>query len=133
MARPRTFDEAQVLGAITQLFWKKGFADTSISDLEAVSGLKRTSLYAAFGDKQSLYLKALTHYRQQGHQQYSDALADVSCPIQRIQRLFEKTIESAFQDCNPKGCFMNHAATERFGSCPDTTQLVQQNKARLRR
>jgi len=56
MARQREFDTEKVLDSIKNLFWKKGFNGTSISDLEKVSGITRTSLYQAFGNKQQLYL-----------------------------------------------------------------------------
>src|SRR6185312_10353403 len=65
MARPRAFDEAQVLGAAADVFWAKGYEATSTRDLSAVTGLTTSSIYAAFGDKRELFHRALDHYLTQ--------------------------------------------------------------------
>ncbi len=62
MARPRTFDPDKVLDITLDVFWRKGFHGTSLGDITDESGLGKPSLYAAFGDKASLYLKVLDRY-----------------------------------------------------------------------
>ena len=62
MARPREFDEEAVLDAAVQCFWSRGFEATSVRDLAGSMGITGASLYNAFGDKRSLYRKALDHY-----------------------------------------------------------------------
>ena len=62
MGRPRQFDEERVLRAIREQFWDAGYAATSLEDLMRVSGLGKGSLYAAFGDKHQLFLRALRSY-----------------------------------------------------------------------
>ena len=62
MARPPGFDRAQVLEAVERQFRKTGYAGTSLDDLCAATGLGRGSLYAAFGDKHSLFLQAFGGY-----------------------------------------------------------------------
>ena len=62
MARPRTFEPDDVLDAAREIFWRKGFAGTSLDDITAETGLTKPSLYAAFGDKTSLFLKVLERY-----------------------------------------------------------------------
>jgi len=62
MARPREFDEAEVLDAAVSCFWARGFEATSMRDLILETGLTGASLYNAFGDKQALYRRALDHY-----------------------------------------------------------------------
>ncbi|MEU4142328.1 TetR/AcrR family transcriptional regulator [Streptomyces parvulus] len=62
MARPRKFDEDRVIRAVCDEFWDKGYAATSLEDLLRVSGLGKGSLYGAFGDKRSLFLRVLRHY-----------------------------------------------------------------------
>jgi TetR/AcrR family transcriptional repressor of nem operon len=62
MARPREFDEDAVLDAAVQCFWKQGYETTSVRDLVAQTGIAAASLYNAFGDKRSLYGRALDHY-----------------------------------------------------------------------
>src|ERR1700760_480873 len=65
MARPRTFDPDDVLLAARGVFWRKGYQATSLDDITAETGLTKPSLYAAFGDKASLFLKVLDHYHDQ--------------------------------------------------------------------
>ena len=62
MARPRTFDPDKALDAAREVFWKKGFQGTSLDDITAATGLAKPSLYAAFGDKNALFLKVLDRY-----------------------------------------------------------------------
>ncbi|UDF04816.1 TetR/AcrR family transcriptional regulator [Asticcacaulis sp. AND118] len=60
--RPRAFDREAALTKAMRLFWCKGFAATSISDLTEVMGIGSPSLYAAFGSKEALYAEAVRHY-----------------------------------------------------------------------
>ncbi|MEA1652223.1 TetR/AcrR family transcriptional regulator [Nitrospirillum sp. BR 11164] len=62
--RPRAYDPHAALLRAMDAFWKSGYSGTSLDDLSAATGMNRPSLYAAFGDKRSLYLKALAHYWQ---------------------------------------------------------------------
>jgi TetR/AcrR family transcriptional regulator, transcriptional repressor for nem operon len=62
MARPRKFVEDQVIEAVRDQFWTHGFAGTSLDDLVAVTGLGRGSLYGAFGDKHTIFMRALDEY-----------------------------------------------------------------------
>ena len=67
IGRPRGFDCDAALEAATLLFWRKGFAATSMNDLCDAMGVRSPSLYAAFGSKEALYLEAVEHYvRTQG-------------------------------------------------------------------
>ncbi|MDJ0643954.1 MAG: TetR/AcrR family transcriptional regulator [Erythrobacter sp.] len=60
--RAASFDRAEVIGKITDTFWENGFEATSIQVLEAATGLKRQSLYNAFGNKDAMFELALDHY-----------------------------------------------------------------------
>jgi TetR/AcrR family transcriptional regulator, transcriptional repressor for nem operon len=62
MARPRKFDESDVVAAARDEFWSRGYAATSVDDLTSVTGLGKGSLYGAFGDKHGLFLRALDDY-----------------------------------------------------------------------
>jgi len=62
MGRPRSFDIDGALGRALQVFWRKGYEGTSLSDLTRAVGVNRPSLYAAFGDKEALFRKALDRY-----------------------------------------------------------------------
>jgi TetR/AcrR family transcriptional repressor of nem operon len=62
MARPRSFDPDEALDLARDVFWQKGFQGTSLDDITAATGLNKPSLYAAFGDKNALFLKVLERY-----------------------------------------------------------------------
>lgn len=65
MGRSKTFDESKALKKIMIAFWRRGFAETSIKDLELASGLSSGSLYNSFGGKDELFGIALLHYMEQ--------------------------------------------------------------------
>jgi len=60
--RPRCFDTDKALDSAMHVFWQKGYQGASLSDLTGAMGINRPSLYAAFGDKESLYRKVLDRY-----------------------------------------------------------------------
>src|ERR1700681_3566635 len=62
MARPRSFDPDEALDLARDVFWQNGFQGTSLDDITAANGLAKPSLYAAFGDKNALFLKVLDRY-----------------------------------------------------------------------
>jgi TetR/AcrR family transcriptional repressor of nem operon len=66
MARPREFDEERVLKRAMELFWRKGFNGTSLSDLVHATGIKKASLYACYGNKEKLFKAALLQYASLG-------------------------------------------------------------------
>ena len=62
VGRPKQFDDASVVRAARDLFWERGYASTSLADLQAATGLSRSSLYQAYGSKQGLFGRALASY-----------------------------------------------------------------------
>ncbi len=62
MGRPREFDIDEALDCALHVFWSKGYEGTSIAELTEAMGITRPSLYAAFGNKEELFRKALDKY-----------------------------------------------------------------------
>jgi AcrR family transcriptional regulator len=62
IGRPKHFSRAEVMEKSIPVFWEHGFADTSLADLEAATGVNRSGLYAEFRDKEDLFLASLGHY-----------------------------------------------------------------------
>jgi len=112
MARPRQFDEQQVIESLMKVFWEKGYEASSMQDLVAASGLLKGSLYGAFGDKQTLYLMALRHYDRTRIQAGIDMLNGEGSARQKIARLFDNVIESTKRGDFAGGCLLCNASLE---------------------
>jgi AcrR family transcriptional regulator len=110
--RPRAYDPDVALARAMDAFWRSGYAATSLDDLSAATGMNRPSLYAAFGDKEALYLKALARYRERSRARLREILdADQSlrdCLTDLLGRIVE-----VYSASGGRGCFsVSTAATE---------------------
>ena len=76
VGRPRAFDTEKALDRAMQVFWRKGYLGTSLSDLTNAMGINRPSLYAAFGNKKSLFRKVLDRYSKGPSVYLSEALRE---------------------------------------------------------
>jgi AcrR family transcriptional regulator len=101
--RPREFDVDDALAAALRVFWSKGYEGASLSDLTEAMGITRPSLYAAFGNKEALFRKALDLYEREKLAYVDEAL---KAPTSRevAERLLRGALEMQTSDCEPKGC-----------------------------
>lgn len=113
MARPREFDTDTVLDQSMLVFWAQGYNGTSLDDLMKATQLNKQSLYCAFGDKHSLFLKALTRYRQQSFEKMKATLNGSDSALTGIENFFRCILSSQESDC--KGCLMVNTSLE-FGT-----------------
>jgi TetR/AcrR family transcriptional regulator, copper-responsive repressor len=106
--RPRSFDREAALAAAIEVFWRKGFEGTSISDLTEAMGINPPSLYAAFGDKEQLFLEAADSYSQSR----GDECPYTSEPTARgaIEKLLTYMARELTEGDHPRGCMMVMAA-----------------------
>src|SRR5881409_1280361 len=102
--RPRTYDPARALARAAEVFWKAGYAGTSLDDLVEATGMNRPSLYAAFGDKRDLYLKTLEYYRDESRTLARAALADDPPLRVLLKRFYDKALE-LYLSGGPRGCY----------------------------
>ena len=124
MARPREFDEATVLEAATGLFWRKGFEATSTRDLVDAMGLTTASLYNAYGDKRSLYRRALALYTGNALA-WCDATLSAPGPAREALRRFFDTIgQETLAQIDPRGCFVVNAGLEMAPHDPEFQAAV---------
>ena len=130
MARPREFDEQQVIENLMTVFWNKGYEATTMQDLVKASGLLKGSLYGAFGDKQALYLAALKHYDRTRIQAGIDMLNGEGSVRQKIARLFDNVIESTKRGLFAGGCLLCNASLEKAVS---DKQVKTEIKTTIRR
>jgi TetR/AcrR family transcriptional repressor of nem operon len=111
MARPREFDADDALERATRVFWTKGFEQTSLDELCAATGLGRSSLYAAFGDKRALYLRALARYEEKSAARIAAALAGK--PIREgLAAFLASLIDDIVAGPGRRGCFIGNCAAE---------------------
>jgi len=108
--RPREFDEQAVLDAAVQVFWAKGYAAASVSDLVQATGLNRGSLYGAFGDKQLLFEKALKRYAEEIIRPAVASVLTIDPPLDAIRTLLMEPIRKAFERGDRRGCLLCNAA-----------------------
>lgn len=101
--RPREFDVDEALAAALRVFWTKGYESTSLTDLTEAMGITRPSLYAAFGNKEALFRKALDLYEREKLAYVAEAL---KAPTSRqvVERLLRGALATQTSDCEPKGC-----------------------------
>lgn len=112
MARTKVFDENDVLDKAMNLFWQKGYNATSAQDLVDNLGISRSSLYDTYGDKHSLFVKALRQYRKEKVDpvlQEVDKVEDVEA---YIKFFFESVQKEALSDSSSKGCFIINSVVE---------------------
>jgi AcrR family transcriptional regulator len=111
IGRPRGFDRDAALEAAMFLFWRKGFAATSMSDLCDAMGISSPSLYAAFGSKEALYLEAVEYYAQTIGPPVWDKLAEGATARAGIENLLIAWTESLPKSrATPAGCMASLAA-----------------------
>lgn len=131
MARPRSFDEREVLNRALDTFWRQGYEATSMQDLVDAMGISRASLYNAFGSKHALFIEVLKHYEQQRMHQLVERLRDASVPAdEAIRTVLEHAAEDATAADGP-GCLMTNTATEMCARDTECAERVQSTFARI--
>ncbi|PER28008.1 TetR family transcriptional regulator [Bacillus cereus] len=112
MARLREFDEEKALDAAMQLFWEKGYAATSLSELTAKMEIQKPSLYSAFGDKEGLFEAALRRYTNLHAANIRTKLQNEQSVKEAIRTFFENMVEEEYKKEFSKGCFCINTMVE---------------------
>jgi TetR/AcrR family transcriptional regulator, copper-responsive repressor len=130
--RPRSFDEGEVLEKARAVFWNLGYAATSLDDLAAATGLNRPSLYAAFGDKRALYLRALTEARDSALAGMAGLLAQDHPLRAALKILFAAAIAAYMKgDVAQRGCFVIGTAVTQAVDDAEVRRLVAEYVAEM--
>ncbi|SMF60874.1 TetR/AcrR family transcriptional regulator [Allosphingosinicella indica] len=108
--RPREFCVDQALAAALGVFWSKGYEGASMTDLTEAMGITKPSLYAAFGNKEALFHKALDLYEAEKLEYTREALKQ---PTARAvaEHFMRGAIDAQTSACDPKGCLGVISAT----------------------
>jgi TetR/AcrR family transcriptional repressor of nem operon len=112
MARPREFDIDRALEQAMRVFWEQGYQGTSVGDVMEAAAVQKQSLYCAFGDKHSLFVKSLELYRTQVLAQIKGIVDRTDSPLDAVARVMRFAIEQAAAGKCPKGCLGANTALE---------------------
>lgn len=124
--RPRSFDRATALEKALMAFWEHGYEATSVSDLTRIMGIGAPSLYAAFGDKRSLFEEVVRVYADT-HGAFGDrALAEEPTARAAVERTLREAAAEYTDPAHPYGCLVVHAATNC--TSPEVEQLLRERR-----
>jgi AcrR family transcriptional regulator len=104
MGRPTGFSTEKALEAAMRVFWHKGFEGASLTDLTRAMGINRSSMYAAFGDKEALYQKALKRYTD-GPMGWVESALQKPTARESIRALLEGSVTFLSDPTHPRCCF----------------------------
>lgn len=122
--RPRKIDPEEALEAAMNVFWQKGYDGTSMADLVRETGMAKPGLYATFGDKETLYKKALDKYFADGAIPLLDDLINTTLPMADAVRAFLNTIVNGmFDETTPSGCFLTNCVVECENEIPKLEKI----------
>ncbi|MFI6901761.1 TetR/AcrR family transcriptional regulator [Nonomuraea sp. NPDC050394] len=108
--RPRSFDDDQVVDGAKDVFWRRGYAATSLRELKDEVGLLPGSLYGAFGDKHALFLRALERYADDTRRAAAAIAADGPV-LPRVGEFLGDILTAARAEPG-RGCMLGNTATE---------------------
>lgn len=124
MARTKGFDENQALEAAMRLFWEKGYAATSLHDLEQGTGLNRASIYNAFGNKRNLFKRCLARYVGRVEEMLDSITGAAASSREAINNWLAFVIDFHFSPETPGGCLAILSALERHQHDRETKEMV---------
>lgn len=127
MARPREFDEDQVLDAAMRTFWHRGYEGATLTELVEATGLEKSSLYKAFGSKEGLFRRAAERYERDYLRFREDALAEPT-PRRIVERLLNGMVQLHAGGETPPGCLETNAAL----ACSEEAEAIRSELARNR-
>ncbi|WP_328976326.1 TetR/AcrR family transcriptional regulator [Streptomyces canus] len=128
MARTKEFDPEAALQAALELFWRRGYEATSMSDLVEHLGVGRASIYATFGSKHELYLRALDRYDRAGLPPIVRELSQPGPALPAVRAVVRRyATEAADEQLRRNGCMVTNAAAELAPHDPAAARHVERN------
>lgn len=128
--RPREFDRDRALARAIEVFWSKGYEGASLADLTRAMGINPPSLYAAFGDKESLFIEAVQRYHENVRE---------SCPYQgeataraAVERLLVELAALFTDRSHPAGCLAVMAMITSSTSSARLQRMLAEERAAAR-
>jgi TetR/AcrR family transcriptional repressor of nem operon len=125
VARTKEFDPDAVLQDAMELFWERGYEATSMADLVEHLGIARASIYATFGGKHDLYMKAFERYLQARDPDVVEALSQPGPALPAVRSLVEAYAKESLCDELRRGCMVVNAAVEVMPRDPQIARRVE--------
>jgi AcrR family transcriptional regulator len=126
MARPRSFDEHTVLDAAVRQFRTSGYAGTSLDDISAATGLGRGSLYASFGGKHTVFIKALREYVSNALARTRDQLTGPDdTAVDRLHAWMAGGARFVVDDVHRLGCMAGRFAHEVADQDDEAREIIR--------
>lgn len=123
---PAHFDPDEASDAAMRVFWRKGYAATSIQDLVDATGLSRSSLYNSFESKQGVFQQALRRYHE-----HTAALVELltqdGSAVERVRALLSSIVSDELHDEACAGCLVANTALEMGGRDVAVTELLAEH------
>ncbi len=118
MGKKRQFDEDEVLKIVADHFWKHGYSSTKVDQLSAITGLTKTSIYHAFGNKETLFLRAIDFYIEKDLSQHMKTIDLANSLSENIESLLSQIFLNDANEHLANGCFLTNSILELAGSDP---------------
>lgn len=132
MPRPKEFAPDEALQRAMRLFWRKGYADTSLDELVRETGASRYGLYATFGDKHALFLLSLQRYARDVFGPMVAPLDATGASLREIRSFFRGILEMVRRPGGRRGCLMCNTAVELAPFDPPSAARVRRHFRRVR-
>lgn len=116
LGRPRSFDEERVLDQVTALFWRKGYAATSMTDIVEASGVHKPSLYRTFGTKEELFATVLRRYLNARAELFDQFIESAGTGIEALHRFLDLFEDDVVNGTGRDGCLLVMASNELRGN-----------------
>jgi AcrR family transcriptional regulator len=129
--RPLSFDREDVLQKAMLAFWESGYETTSISDLTAAMGVTAPSLYAAFGNKQQLFIEAMRRYAGD-RATLERAMSEAPTAREAVTDMLRGAAVLYTGDTTPRGCLLAGAAATGSADAADVRAAVAAERHAVR-
>lgn len=131
VGRPREFDEDNVLDAVMDVFWLQGYESTSMADLLKATGLHKGSLYQAFGDKHSLFIRALRRYMDRYRQEMVARINSAESGLEELRLMLDVSIGMGCHGSGSNaGCMALNTLADKGTEDPAILAALQEGYAK---
>lgn len=131
MPRPKEFNETEVLDRAIVVFWKKGYHNTSITDLTGYLGISKASLYHTYVDKRTLFDSAIERYKALNIENIKKLFECHTSVKKGLSELFDIAIKQNTDSKEENGCFVVNTTTELLPDDDEIKKVLSENKVQM--